>query len=261
MDDSVGLARTVTFSLAGYPVYLARTLIQLGYEPIPPDVHGNLPNVFSYISIIKEQRGYASLYTGFRFYLPAVIIKKSAYDLIASVVNHKKETDRCDTSEIIAICMRESALKIQTTLLTYPLVTLGVSYISASFFGAKETIEYTLESLYRGVIPKLIFEVTMVWVTIISRRLTAGLVDDELGQNIIARVPPFIVASILYPFNVVSTVMADNGISRKNPEFDDWKKCYHYLQSINQLKRGSSFFYRHHYQTIGTGKHSIKRYF
>lgn len=261
MDDSNGLARAVAFSVAGYPLYLARTLIQIGYEPAEPDQYGRLPNIFSYISIIREQRGYLSLYTGLRYYLPAVVLKKSTYDLMATVTNHKRRTDRCDASEIIAICLRESGLKIQTTLITYPLVTLGIGYISAAFFGTKETFDYTMETLYKGIIPKLIIEVTMVWVSIISRRITVSLLDDELGQAIVSRVPPFIVQSLLYPFNVVSTVMADNGRSGVNPKFDDWRQCFEFLKANNQLKRGSSFFYRRSYHSIAGGKCSIKRYF
>lgn len=261
MDDSAGLARAVAFSVAGYPIYLARTLIQIGYEPAAPDQYGRLPNLFSYIALIREQRGYLSLYTGLRYYLPAVVLKKATYDLMAEVTNHKKETDNCGTSEIIAVCLRESALRIHTTLITYPLVTLGIGYISAAFFGTKDTVEYTLEALYKGIVPKLIIEVTMVWVSIISRRLTASLVEDELGQAIVSRVPPFIVQSFLYPFNVVSTVMADDGRSGVNPKFDHWTECFKYLKQDNQLKRGSSFFYRRSYQYIGGRQHSIKRYF
>lgn len=261
MDDSTGLARAIAFSVAGYPLYLARTLIQIGYEPVEPDQYGRLPNIFSYISIIREQRGYLSLYTGLRYYLPAVILKKLTYDCMATVTNHKREADHCDASEIIAICLRESGLKIQTTLITYPLVTIGVGYISAAFFGTKETFEYTMETLYKGLIPKLIIEVTMVWVSIISRRITVSLLEDELGQAIVSRVPPFIVQSLLYPFNVVSTVMADNGRCGVNPKFDDWRQCFDFLKANNQLKRGSSFFYRRSYHSIVGGKYSIKRYF
>lgn len=262
MDDSVGLARSVAFTVAGYPLYLARTLIQIGYEPTPPDEMGRLPNIFSYIAVIREQRGYLSLYTGLRFYLPAVVLKQSSYDLMASVTNHKKDTNQSDASEIIAICLRESALRIHSTIITYPLLTLSIGYISAAFFGTKETVEYTLQSLYKGIVPKLIVEVTMVWVSIISRRLTASLMEDELGQAIVSRVLPFIVQSFMYPFNVVSTVMADNGRSKVNPRFDDWRQCFNYLKQNNQLKRGSSFFYRRDYQIItGSPYSSIKRYF
>lgn len=262
MDDSAGLARAMAFSVAGYPLYLARTLIQIGYEPTGPDEFGRLPNILAYISIIREQRGYASLYTGLRYYLPAVVLKKTTYDFMASITNHKKETEQCDASEIIAVCLRESALRIHTTLITYPLTTLCVGYISAAFFGTKETVEYTLEALYKGIIPKLIIEVTMVWVSIISRRLTAGLVEDPLGQAITARVPPFIVQSFLYPLNVVSTVMADNGRSGVNPEFDHWQKCFQYLKLNGQLKRGSSLFYRRATQhNVGKNLYSITRYF
>lgn len=261
MDDSAGLARSVALTLAGYPIYVARTLIQIGYEPTPPDEFGRLPNLFSYISTVREQKGYLSLYTGFKFYLPAVVLKQTSYDLMASVTNHKKDTNNSDASEIIAICLRESALKIHSTIITYPLLTLSVGCISAAFFDTKETVDFTVQNLYKGIVPKLIIEVVMVWVSIISRRLTASLIDDEVGQAIISRVPPFIVQSFLYPFNVVSTVMADQGRSKVNPKFEDWRQCFNYLRANNQLKRGSSFFYRRDYQVIAGNRHSIKRYF
>lgn len=260
MDDSTGLAKSVAITVAGYPFYLARTLMQLGYEPVLPDAYGRLPNVFSYISIIREQRGYSALYTGLRYYLPAVLLKQSSYDLLAAVTDHKKDTNQSDISEIIAVCLRESALKIQSTIITYPMLTLSIGYISATFFGTEGTTEYTLGALYKGIIPKLIVEVTMVWVSIISRRTTACLVDDDLGQTVISRIPPFIIQSFLYPFNVVSTVMADNGRSGNNRKFDNWRLCYDYLQLNNQLKRGSSLFYRRDYRTIFGSGTSVKRY-
>lgn len=260
MDDQAGLARAVAFSVAGYPLYLARTLIQIGYEPKSPNESGHLPNLFSYLSVIREQRGYLSLYTGLRFYLPAVIVKKTTYDYLASLSNHKKEADNCDASEVIAVCIRESFLRINTTFITYPLVTLGVGYISTTFFGAKEPIEFTVSTLYKGLYPKLIIEVIMVWVGIISRRLTIGLVKDELAQAIISRVPPFIVQTFLYPFNVVSTVMADNGRSRLNPKFNSWRDCYRYLYKNNQLKRGSSLFYRRNYPVLASNQFNSIRF-
>lgn len=235
--------------------------MQLGYEPASPDEHGRLPNIFSYISMVREQKGYLSLYTGFRFYLPAIVLKKVTYNLMASAINHKMEKSDCDMSEFIAVCLRESALRIHTTLITYPLVTFGVGYISSTFFGSKDTVEFTFEALYRGVIPKLIIEVTMIWVSALSRRLFTGAIEDELGLQIACRVPPFIVQSLLYPLNVASTVMADGGRSGVNPRFSDWKECYRYLQINNQHKRGSSFFYRRHFPKQTDDRYSIiKRY-
>ena len=261
MDNSSILVRNLPVTVAGYPLYMAKTLIQLGYEPTQPDEYGRLPNILSYISVIKEERGYLSLYTGLRFYLPAVMLKQFSYDLMASVTNHKMDTAKSDVSEIIAVCLRESVLKINSTIITYPLLTLSVSYISAAFFGTKETIDFTFENLYKGIVPKLIIEVTMVWASIISRRITANLIEEEIGQAILSRVPPFIIQSFLYPYNVVVTVMADNGRSGANPKFDSWKHCYRYLEATNQLKRGSSLLYRRDYSKIFSDQYNIKRYY
>lgn len=261
MEDSSGLARSVVLSIAGYPLYLARTLIQLGYEPRQPDEYGRLPNLFTYVTIVKQERGYAALYTGLGYHLAAVVLKKSSYDAMSATTNHKKDIANGGTSEVIAACLRESVFKIYSTLITYPLVTLGIAYISTAFFDAKGTVEYSVGSLYKGLVPKLIIEVTMVWVSIISKRLTVTLIDDEVGQAIVSRVPPFIVQSIMYPLNVVSTVMADNGRSQMNPKFDNWKDCFRFLRANNQLKRGSAFLLRKDYQYLAGSHHAIKRYF
>lgn len=260
MDDSVGLARSVAQTIAIYPIQVAKTLIQIGYEPTPPDHLGRLPNVFSYICTIQDRRGYLSLYTGFKFYLPAVVLKQCSYDLMSLVTNHKKDTKNSDASEIIAICLRESALKIHSTIISYPLLTLSIGCISAAFFNTKEPVEYTVDALYKGIVPKLIFEVVMVWVTIITRRLTAGLTDDELIQAALPRIPPFLVGTYLQPLNLVSTVMADQGRSKLNPRFDDWRQCFKYLSSNGQLNRGSGFFRRRDVQVVASW-HTVTRYF
>lgn len=263
MDDTTSLPRTVLVGVGAYPFYLARTLMQLGYEPTQPDEYGRLPNIFTYISLVREQRGYVALYTGFKYYLPAILLKKLTYSLMSNAVSHKMEKSDCDISEFIAVCIRESLLRIHTTLLTYPLVTLGVGYISSTFFESKETFEYTVGALYRGIVPRLIIEVTMIWVSALSRRLFSNAIEDEVALLIACRVPPFIVQSLLYPLNVVSTVMADNGRSGVNPRFENWLECYRYLKMDNQLNRGSSFFYRRNYSTapLNNRYSIIKRYF
>ena len=205
-----------------------------------------------------------ALFTGLKYLLPAVLVKHTSYELMASATNHKKSLTsikNSDVSEIVAICLRESALRIHSTILAYPLQTLFIGYISSVFFNTKETVEYTLQNLYKGIVPKLIMDVTVIWVGIISRRITANLIQDEVGHAIVSRIPSFIVQSLMYPFNVVSVVMADNGRSRMNPKFDEWRQCYKYLSANYQLKRGSSLFLRRDYQLTANSKHIITRYF
>lgn len=256
------LLRTVCESTAGYPIYLARTLMQLGYEPLPPDENGRLPNLFTYITIIRRERGFTALYTGLHYHLAAVLMKKASYDgMSAPYKKQDAASQNGGTSQVIAICIRESFIKVYSCLITYPLMTLGVGYISTIFFDSKETFEYTLSNLYKGLVPRLILEVAMVWVTTISKRITKSLIEDEFAQDIASRIPPFIVQSILYPFNVVSTVMADDGRCGMNPRFSDWRSCFSYLKANKQLKRGSAFLFRRDYQYIAGSDVALRRYF
>lgn len=234
---------TLANCVAFYPINLAKTLIQLGYEPVLPDANGNLPNIFSYISIIKRQRGMTSLYTGLGYSLPAMLLKDANYNFMVALTEHKGVTRHSDTSEVIAVCLRESAFKIYSLVLVHPLTNLSIAYIASTFIGAKD-IEYSVQALYRGIIPRLIFEVAVLWARNISKRMTAELVAPGSGFELTARLPPFLVSSLLYPLNVVATVMCDSGRSGLNPEFDDWRKCFKYLKQTHQLNRGASNFFR-----------------
>lgn len=260
MQDSSGLARSLIVSTVGYPVYLSRMLMQLGYEPREPDQYGRLPNLYTYISIIRRERGFSALYTGLSYHLAAVVVRKASYDALSSPTTRKPTQSPKSISGMMAVCIQESVLKIYSCLVTYPLVTIGIGYVSSVFFGGKETIHMTAENLYKGIVPKLIIEVTMVWVTTISYQLTSLLVQEQFAQDLISRIPPFIVQSLIYPLNVCSTVMADNGRSGMNPKFSNLKSCFHYLKQHNQLKRGSAFLFRQDYQYIAGSNLPIRRY-
>jgi len=55
-----------------------------------------------------------------------------------------------------------------------------------------------------------------------------------------------VVTQFTYPFNMVSNVMAvkGSGLKGAGPEFAGWYDCYAQLARSNQLKRGSSMFWR-----------------
>lgn len=189
------------------------------------------------------------MYRGLPFQLSYVIAQKLTYNSLDLMMPGKKETkpddedDSGDFNDLIGQAMRDSCLKVQTTLITYPIFTLGVSYITSFFLDTKGTL--SLSELYSGIIPRLIVEVATVWAVRISWRLTRKYFKNRppIEQQIIARAPPLVVSTLLYPLNVVTTVMADNG--KTNPKFDDWIMCYAHLSRLGALRRGSSLIWRY----------------
>jgi len=115
--------------------------------------------------------------------------------------------------------------------------------------------------------PRFLYDVFLLWSTHGIILLAKGLILDRMRsedapdrgapfESYLAATVNFLLASTMYPFHVVSTVMACNGTSAAsinasalNPELVDWTEAWKHLSSLGQLKRGSSLLWR--YQTTG----------
>lgn len=245
MYDDRSYGRILLFTTAGYPINLAKTLVQLGYEPISPDKNGALPNIFTYTRLIRQYKGYLGLFTGFHYTLSATLIKKYAYRTIKdSFTPYRKSIETATFSDLFNIFLRESCSRVGSTFFIYPITTVGIGYISSVFFDTQRPLDYTIAELYNGFMPRAICDLLMIWVEILSTRFLTNLFEDHTAGMILSKLAPFLAYAFLYPLAVVSVVMADDGRSGLNPRFDSWIECWSYLSDINQLKRGSSFFWR-----------------
>lgn len=93
--------QVMAIAVPKHPFDYAKTLIQLGYEPIAPVADFTLtgkpalylPSVFSYIKYIKDRDGLVGLYRGFRFTLANQLISSYAadytYELLDYIVQDK----------------------------------------------------------------------------------------------------------------------------------------------------------------------------
>lgn len=113
--------------------------------------------------------------------------------------------------------------------------------------------------------PRFLYDVFLLWSTHGILLLVKGLVLDRMKsedssdrgsapfESYIAASVNFLLASTMYPFHVVSTVMACNGSAAASLEasalegrdFVDWTECWKHLSSLGQLKRGSSLLWRY----------------
>ena len=171
--------------------------------------------------------------------------------------------------------MRETFCKFLSLAVSYPL-HLMVIRSCAQFIG-RETVYDTFtggfkdiyensgwSGFYAGFMPRFLYDVLVLWSTHGILLLVKGCVIDKLVsgetsssksllETYVNGSISFILASAMYPFHVVSTVMACNGRSAasleasalEGREFGDWIDCWKYLSSTNQLKRGPGLFWRY----------------
>jgi carrier protein len=109
---------------------------------------------------------------------------------------------------------------------------------------------------YAGFVPRFLGDCLVLWLGSSIIFVVNSWIDGESAvKSYVSASINFIVASLMYPFQLVSTVMACNGSSARSlaasaytgPEFSNWIDCWKNLSELGQLKRGSSLLWR--YQT------------
>lgn len=139
--------------------------------------------------------------------------------------------------------------------------------------------EEGLGGLFAGLVPQIACELCIYWtvssVSYIFEYLWKSYVEkddraaDELDEDrlettsppktlksVIHFMVPYVVNSIFYPLQLVSTVMAVNGSALVAgtppfvPIYSTWQDCYQDLQAKEQLKRGAKMFFRFYEKPI-----------
>ncbi|GMR35195.1 hypothetical protein PMAYCL1PPCAC_05390, partial [Pristionchus mayeri] len=189
--------------------------------------------------------------------------------------DERRITDAQSFRRALRRAIRSSAVRTVAILAARPFTVLFIRQIAQVIGG--EAIHLNAERGLRemiidegvggalsGVIPQLIGALLMIWSCtafsfVAERALTrSGIdqnVDKEKGEKdykraqwLIRFLTPLFVPS-LYPYRVVSTVMACSGSGLVvsflpyNPTFNNWQDAYEYLRP-NGLRRGVGDFFR-----------------
>jgi len=264
-------------SAALYPMTYVKVLMQIGYEPCPPQPGKSffgkpilvLPGIIGYSSHIYQRAGLGALYQGV---VPHLIHKNISQQVNNGMSRYLKDSDReeeepiLDIKDFLIATAKDTASKCTAVVIAHPFHVIFVRS-AAQFVGRECTYSYLYNSIthifktegipgfFSGLIPSLLYEALTLWITNVLI-YTFNTVYADKGDEF-AQWPPFIfnmvAQSLLYPFVVTSNCMAvtDSGLVAGQPDymprFKNWIQCWRWLSSRNELKRGGSIFLARRY--------------
>ncbi|UJR08211.1 hypothetical protein I4U23_012484 [Adineta vaga] len=250
------------------PPYRGKTL--LGKEAI------FYPNVFRYLRYIYNIDGFTGLYRGFGC---AVLSKMVCWytttkvdELLGPVEpvvpndQTKPTWDKC-----IKKTLREVRCQSWGILVSHPFQVMAIrcmgqfigretNYSSINIFQNIQEIynRQGIGGFFVGLIPRWILEIaTIVISNMLIQMLKSQLPSQSEMVPLYEYMAAFVAQTATYPLSVVTTVTAINrsglraGMLPITPIYTSWQDAYTQLGKTEQLKRGSSFFNRAVFGTLG----------
>lgn len=187
---------------------------------------------------------------------------------LAEIVDEKKPEIEMSDEEIqnrfIATLKRDLVIHSSGILISQPFHVISVRMMAefvggegryTSMFGSIAEIfrEQGIVGFFSGFFPRLMYDLSCLVLTSTTVYLiNKHYIKDKETRGYVQQFIQIIGTSIFYPLQVVSTCMVVSGsglvIARppNMPSYSNWYDCWRHLRSTNQLKRGSSLFWRYH---------------
>lgn len=271
--------------LLSHPFEYMTTLVQLGYEPLPPkltkSIFGRtqlqLPGFLTYMKYIAKTDGFFGIYRGLRYHIAYTIahrfvfINVNQYQKQHFFPELKEKGAKYKSVENLALSIAcDSVSTVVTLTVTYPIHLMMVRAM-AQFIGREQHYDSVFSAIadifqtggisgfYAGFVPFVLGECGLVALEASLAYLVYTKLDQfESVKNstLVSTVVNIIARSFVYPFRLVSTVMSCNGSNARSlaasaytaPEYRNWVHCCKTLWSRGEIKRGSSLWWR--YQPI-----------
>jgi len=272
------VALKVGMTTATHPLDLAKTLIQIGHEPIAPKHTKTwlgrpalaLPSVFIYMGHIRRRDGFLGLYRGLGPKLVSMGVSSVVSDQFAQLWPKSQyedtEDDELDDEQkrqkAIDAAIKEIMERFAIIAVTQPLHVVVVRAM-ASFVGKESDYNNVfsgLVSIYResgilgfwaGMMPRALGEALTV---ALGAGIAYGLnmYADKNLKSYTSHISSFLAASLCYPFTVVShcSIVSRSGLAAGYPPlmpfYSNWVDTWRHLSREKQLKRGSSLLFRYY---------------
>jgi len=274
------IALKTGMTVAFHPCVLAKTLIQIGHEPLSPIQTRKwmgmgkpalkLPSVFTYMGYIRKRDGFFGLYRGCQHNLLSMGVAAIVSDQFAQRWP-KGQYEDVDEEELDEEAKQQKALdeaikqimeRFAIIAVTQPLHVATIRAM-ASFVGQETDYQNPicgLMAIYRengflgfwsGMVPRALGEALTV---ILSSALTyfAKKYLDKTLRPFASTISSFMASSLCYPFTVVShcSLVSRSGLMAGYPPcmpfYSHWADTWRHLYREKQLSRGSSLLIRYY---------------
>jgi len=280
------LALNLAVSAVSHPFQYAKVLIQLGHEPQPARHTKTLlgrpalayPSVFHYVGHIRKRDGMLGLWRGVTPKLCSLALQHVAQEKFNEMyppepeLSEQAEEDLSEQERrerFVKITLRDIACKITCVVVSQPLQVIAVramaefvgnegkysgGFTLGLYNGLCEVLhENGLLGLWSGLAPRLLGEVGVLATTAgLTFLVNNYILTEKDMKQYTGHVTGFLVSSLFYPFQVVSTCMTVSrsglvmGYPPRMPLYSGWMDCLQQLRAKNQLKRGSSLLFRYY---------------
>ncbi|CAF1010953.1 unnamed protein product [Adineta steineri] len=278
------LKATALQQALGHPMAYARALMQMGYEPLPAARGKTLfgkeaifyPNVFRYLKYIYNIDGFTGLYRGFGCSLLSKMVcwyTTTKVDQLLGPVEPVVPNDQTKVTwdKCIKKTVREVRCQSWGILISHPFQVMAIrcmgqfigrekAYSSINIFQNFQEIydRQGIGGFFVGLIPRWLLEIaTIVISNVLIHMLKTQLPSQTEMVPMYEYMAAFVAQTVTYPLSVVTTVTAINrsglraGMVPITPIYANWQDAYNKLGRSEQLKRGSGFFNRAAFGTVG----------
>jgi len=257
-----------------HPLVHSKTLIQLGYEPLKPQLgHSMLsrfgigkkeyfyPNIFVYCKHIKNEIGWFRLFTvGLPARLMSELIFRVTSKQLAQVFQIPELKENTSLEVFLNVVGKQTLCTVISVVASYPFNVIMIRQIS-QFIG-HETYYNTiwtsikeiwtnegLPGFFSGLVPKVISAALTVSITttlahLVNKYILANHVDPEIKKHTTMATQVF-ADSFAYRYVLVSVCMSVGGSRlQANKGYSNFADCMTSLRTGGLLSRGSQTFFR-----------------
>lgn len=264
--------------VAIYPISYAKTLMQIGHEPLPPFKSTTIfgaeqlfyPNTFSYLRYIYSVEGITGLFRGLGMRLISNAVGSQVYALTNKYIDEYESKEESDEQELTGFkrCFRQTTKDVSTKcwaiIVSQPFHVMAIRCMAQFVGGETKYSSWNVFSnfvviykndgfsgFFSGLVPRLLFEASTIALTSFLTYFIKTYVFDEKELELVVDLfASTVSSSITYPLSVVSTVSTVSGsglLAGSYPKMvyhASWLDAFRNLYENNQLKRGSGYFFR-----------------
>lgn len=273
VEDLTDAITSGLFQIPFHPLGYVKVLAQIGHEPLAPykalSIFGReqmfYPNCLKYCSYIYAVEGVSGLYRGLGLRVLSHTVSTFTYARTRRMMMEDNEKDQLKDNGIqtmLQLTSKKITARCWAVILSHPIHVMCLRSM-AQFVGGetrysswnifKNGLEiYRFEGVqgfFNGLMPRLIFEASTIALTgAITYFVSCYVIDSKEYDGVINLLSSIFASSLTYPASIVSTVSSISGCQlvagQKMPQYRSWLDVFKHHYETQQLKRGSTGFYR-----------------